>query len=362
MKEIRAILAAYQALDLKSQKVALALVVRVEGSSYRRAGARMLVVDNGTWTGGISGGCLEGDALRKANHAIHMQNPSIVTYDTTQDDDKQIGVGLGCNGIIDVMFIPIDPNDKHNAISLLQKVSSDRDTRILLTITHGDLDAERGFGHSWIYDPDNERNLNEDWRDAIDEIRSKNRSSTITLPNEMGDSVKVFVEVIKPAIQLYICGGNYDIYPLVRIASELGWEVQIQANPNKLHQDAFKLAKKVWTKQEMPDGFDSQSAVLLMAHDFNTDKENLQKYIATEASYIGLLGPKDRSEKILNELTEEGTLIPAELEEKLHYPTGLDLGAVNPEEIALSICAEIVAFFSGRNAKPLKLRAGKIYG
>lgn len=362
MKEIRSILTAYHALDHDNCRVALAVVVRVEGSSYRRAGARMLVVDNGTWTGGISGGCLEGDALRKANHAIHMQKPSIVTYDTTQDDDKQIGVGLGCNGIIDVLFIPIDPKEENNAISLLETASSDRETHTLLTVTDGELDRERGFGYSWIYEPDRDNGLSEDWHKALAEINRQKRSNSVTMLNDLGDPVRLFVEVIKPAIQLYICGGNYDIYPLVRIASELGWEVQIQANPSKLHQDAFKLAKKVWTKQEMPDGFDSRSAVLLMAHDFKTDKENIIRYISTDASYIGLLGPRVRSEKILNELVEDGMPFPAELEEKLHYPTGLDLGAVNPEEIALSICAEIVAFFSGRDAKPLKLREGKIYG
>lgn len=362
MKEIRSILAAYHALDHDSCQVALAVVVRVEGSSYRRAGARMLVVSNGTWTGGISGGCLEGDALRKANQAIHLQKPSIVTYDTTQEDDKQIGVGLGCNGIIDVLFIPIDPREKNNAISLLERISSVRKTQILLTVTQGELDEERGFGHTWLYNSDIDHGLSEAWVDCIEDIRNKKISKSVTLPKDKGDPVRIFVEVIQPAIQLYICGGNYDIYPLVRIATELGWEVHVQANPNKLHPEAFKFAKKVWTKQEMPEGFDSRSAVLLMAHDFKTDKENVIRYFLTEASYIGLLGPRVRSEKILDELAEDGMVIPHELEEKLHYPTGLDLGAVNPEEIALSICAEIVAFFSGRDAKPLKMRDGKIYG
>jgi len=362
MKEIRAIIDAYHAIDHERHKVALAVVVRVEGSSYRRAGARMLVVDNGTWTGGISGGCLEGDALRKAYHAIHMQKPSMVTYDTTQDDDKQVGVGLGCNGIIDVLFIPIDQRDEDNAIKLLEKVVADRRMNILVTVTEGEIDEYRRFGYSWLYNPLEDEFLDEDWISALEEIYHKKRSNTISMPNEYGGQTKLFVEVIQPAIQLYICGGNYDIYPLIRIASELGWEVQVQANPNKLHPDAFKLSKKIWSKQETPTGVDSRSVLLLMAHDFKTDKENVRNYISSNAPYIGLLGPKVRSEKILRELAEDGVDISPEQVGKLHFPTGLDLGAVNPEEIALSICAEVIAFFSGRDAKPLKLRKGKIYG
>src|SRR6185437_4676671 len=110
MKEIRTIVDAWKTIDLHETRAALATVVRVEGSSYRRAGARMLVLDNGTYLGGISGGCLEGDALRRAQKGIALGHPSVITYDTTHDDD-QIGVGLGCQGIIDVLFTPLRPGD-----------------------------------------------------------------------------------------------------------------------------------------------------------------------------------------------------------------------------------------------------------
>src|SRR5437870_12934040 len=116
MKEIRSIINAYNKIDFTSVKAALATVVRVEGSSYRRTGARMLVLDNGTYLGGISGGCLEGDALRRAQKAIIQDKPSIITYDTTQDDGHQIGVGLGCNGIIDVLFMPLHNEDENNPV------------------------------------------------------------------------------------------------------------------------------------------------------------------------------------------------------------------------------------------------------
>src|ERR1700759_4259236 len=107
MKEIKAIVAAYDKMDKSRTAAALATVVRVEGSSYRRTGARMLVMDDGVWIGGISGGCLGGDALKRARLAITNAKPTLVTYDTTEGDAYQIGVGLGCNGIIDVLFTPL---------------------------------------------------------------------------------------------------------------------------------------------------------------------------------------------------------------------------------------------------------------
>ncbi len=141
MKEIKSILKAYQHVDHATTRAALATVVRVEGSSYRRTGARMLVMDNGTWVGGISGGCLEGDALKRARLAIAKTQASLVTYDTTNDDEHQIGVGLGCNGIIDVLLAPIEPGDPNSPLAILESVVSDRrQTNVLLTITK--LDGE----------------------------------------------------------------------------------------------------------------------------------------------------------------------------------------------------------------------------
>src|SRR5450755_4067387 len=135
MKEIRAIINAYEKMEKATTNAALATVVRVEGSSYRRTGARMLVTDDGVWVGGISGGCLEGDALKRARLAIAKSEPSLVTYDTTEDDAYQIGVGLGCNGIIDVLFTPLDNRDEQNPVRLLSGLMDKRQPSIVITIT-----------------------------------------------------------------------------------------------------------------------------------------------------------------------------------------------------------------------------------
>ncbi|NNF23112.1 MAG: XdhC family protein, partial [Saprospiraceae bacterium] len=133
MKEIRKIIEDYD-FNKSFLKCSLVSVVHVEGSSYRRVGARMLVYENGVCLGGISGGCLEGDALRKAQKAIYSDSPTVVRYDTSQDDEHQIGVGLGCRGIIDVLITPIDKNDPDNQIEVLRKCLDKRYPQVILTV------------------------------------------------------------------------------------------------------------------------------------------------------------------------------------------------------------------------------------
>lgn len=133
MKEIIDIVAAYDEAKKQGKKTALATVVLVEGSAYRRAGARMLITEDGQLTGAISGGCLEGDALRKARLVILQQEPMLVTYDTTDDDDAKLGVGLGCNGIIHILIEPIS-DDPKSSINLLKTVLNSRRHAVLVTL------------------------------------------------------------------------------------------------------------------------------------------------------------------------------------------------------------------------------------
>ena len=121
MKEFQTILNAYTQSVSEGKRVALATLVHVDGSSYRRPGARMLVSEEGELTGAISGGCLEGDALQKAMLVMAQQQSRIVTYDTTDEDDDTLGVGLGCNGIIQVLMEPIRPEDTDNQLEFLKR-------------------------------------------------------------------------------------------------------------------------------------------------------------------------------------------------------------------------------------------------
>lgn len=368
MKEIRQIVEAYGQIDFSKNKVALATVARVEGSSYRRSGARMLVLDNGTYLGGISGGCLEGDALRRAQKAIAANQPSVVTYDTTRDDHSQIGVGLGCNGIIDVLFTPLDPSDAANPISLLRDRAYGREPRLLATITGFDAHPE-ALGKAIPFE--NQAQWRRDFivpelaeavlSDALLCLKSS-KTQTILYKTASGDEVRVCLEVLMPATHLVLFGSNNDIYPMARIGKELGWDVSVMANPLKVEKSLFALpAKVLHPKGEEQPVIDPYTAIILMAHDYKTDFQNLQNLRGSQARYIGLLGPRKRAQKMFDALETDGNPISGNDMERIFAPAGLDIGALTPEEIALSIAAEIRACFAGRPGGSLRLRKGAIH-
>jgi xanthine dehydrogenase accessory factor len=354
MKEIKNSISFYDNLknDCKLAS-ALATVVRVEGSSYRRTGARMLVCENGTWMGGISGGCLEGDALKKARMAIFKGKPTLVTYDTTKDDEHQIGVGLGCNGIIDVLFVPLNYADNTNPIEILRPIlNNSRLRKIFLSITKISESHAEYLGKTIMYNSENDLSIFKSLFDISKlqiVLNQMNSSQTIDIDNE----TRLFVEVIVPPLHVFVFGHQYDLYPLANMVLEMGWELTIIAETVKI-----KGKYQVVDPQHFDFNLiDKNSAVILMAHSLITDKNNLAQVVFSNAKYIGLLGPKSRSVRIFEELTAEKQLIfTDELKTRIFAPVGLDLGATNPEAIALSIVAEIKMVFSGRSGQSLRDR------
>src|SRR5687768_8745665 len=122
MKDFKTIVNEYQKIDFTQRKAALATVVKVRGSSYRSPGARMLITDDGKWVGSISGGCLEGDALRKARQVMSSNAPMTVTYDTREESNQNLGIGLGCNGVIDVLIEPINHDGVNNPVDTFKEI------------------------------------------------------------------------------------------------------------------------------------------------------------------------------------------------------------------------------------------------
>jgi xanthine dehydrogenase accessory factor len=360
MKEIRAILEAY---DRKSPdtRAALATVVHVEGSSYRRTGARMLIQDNGTWVGGISGGCLEGDALKRARLVMAQGKPAMVTYDTTDDDGYQIGVGLGCNGIISVLLTPIDPAAAPTTIDRLRTCAcGPRQTNVLLSVLQSNVPNVPTGMMLRYEDPESIIHLNNNTSEAdIQSFIEKGESGTVTL-NVPGGRLEVFVEVMHPVPHVVLMGQQYDVNPMVRLVNELGWQATVIANPQKVSQALFSTANALIAPADFDQiQIDDQTAFVLMAHDYNTDAANLPRALATGAPYVGVLGPRVRTERMFSELAAAGT--PVQETNQLHAPIGLDIGAVSPEEIALSVMAEIRAALSGREGSFLRLRQSPIH-
>jgi xanthine dehydrogenase accessory factor len=366
MKEIEKIVECYQKINWEKEQAALGTVVKVEGSAYRRIGARMFVNSNGQWVGGISGGCLEGDALKQAQIAMMKNKSSIVVYDTMEDDPHQIGVGLGCNGRIEVLLTPIEQQDKGNQLEFLQKIIHQRHSTILLQILNTNSGNALLRGKFFTLD------TLEDLSTAIDvdlealetkiqTVFYKRKSKVFTLVNAASQEYEILFEIIHPKIKLVCIGDNYDVDAFMRIANELGWEIHVAGKQRKLSKVVYQIAKKVYSLEEAKGiEMDEYTAVVLMSHDYKTDLSLLQTYINKDIPYIGLLGPKKRMLKMQEELSKNGVPVDLERLSNLYSPIGLDIGAENPEEIALSIAAEIVAVFRERNGAFLKTRTGTI--
>ncbi len=365
MKEIKSILKLYNSLKNSGEKCAIAQVVRVEESSYRREGARMLVFESGVFEGGISGGCLEGDALRRSQIAILKQQPSIVTYDTSKENE--IGVGLGCNGIIDVLISPISENS--STLKMLQKCVSDRGFHIIATVTALNCDDESIIlGSSFYYDKDSKsledcghEGLRDFLKDKIEDVLENQKSKSYHFEEDKVKA-KVFIELIPPQFHLAVYGDNYDVYPILELAKLMDWEVSLTGNIQKLKKEKLQSVKNIFPKNlDSRPVIDDRTAVILMAHDYKTDYNNLQKLIKSPAPYIASLGPRKRFEKMVAAYKSDGREFSKQEMQRIFAPCGLEIGANTPEEIAVSLFSEILSVFSDKKGGMLREKKGPIH-
>jgi len=346
--------------------MALATVVHVEGSSYRRPGARMLVTEDGELTGAISGGCLEGDALRKALLAIHQQQNKLVTYNSMDEEDHTIGVQLGCNGIVHILFEPVDVTKENHPVALLEKAAAQKRNSVLITLFSLDRHQPQGGTCKLITteacygDMDTaiaERLTDQDIATAL----AAGRAIVKTPFSEQLPSA--LLDVIQPPVELIIAGAGNDAFPLVQIAGVLGWNVTV-TDGRKTHAtaDRFPTARVIAAKPEALTSsleITPHTVFVLMSHNYNYDLAMLKELVTTDAGYIGVLGPKQKLQRMLADIHMQG--IDTGSLRHVYGPTGLDIGAEAAEEIALSIVAEIKAVLAGKNAARLRDKQGFIH-
>ncbi len=363
MKEIKDIIVAFDEAQKQNKQTALATVVHVEGSSYRRPGARMLVTEDGQLTGAISGGCLEGDALRKALLAMKQQKPMLVTYDTMDDDDAKLGIGLGCNGIIHVLIEPIDSSDSSNPVHVLKSVSEDRQKSVLVTLFSLENKKDIQHGTCLLIKEDGKTidTLPVLREVVITDAKKILASQTSSFKNYISEThnITAFIEVINPPVSLIIIGAGNDAIPLVKMAAILGWETTVvDGRPGYATQERFVKATRIMISK--PENvlerliMDEQTAFVLMTHNYNYDMAMLRHLIQKKVMYLGMLGPRKRMKRMVDELNEEGIEITSKQLSVIHSPVGLDIGAETSEEIAISIVAEIKTIFTGRKGNSLK--------
>ena len=371
MKETRDILNRAEEMTRKDGSMVLATVVHLEGSSYRRPGARMLVSDDGELTGAISGGCLEGDALQKALTVLHHGKARVVTYDTMDEDDP-FGVGLGCNGILQVLMEPVGKNDPCSPIELLRRTIAERKHSVLATLYS--LEDRKGpqpgtcllLDHDGVWTgslPDKE--LDEAVRVDMQKSLAGMRSSFHHYRSSSGP-MNAFLEYIPPPVSLVVVGAGNDAQPLVSLSKSLGWETTVvDGRSSHASLDRFgsgcrvmvSRPEEVWEQTET----DRRTAIVLMTHNYVYDKAVMKSLLGKEFGYLGMLGPKRKSERMIEELRREGETLPPEVLDRLYAPVGLNIGAEGPGEIAVSVVAGICAAMSDRPGTPLRNLEGSIH-
>jgi xanthine/CO dehydrogenase XdhC/CoxF family maturation factor len=370
MKEIIDIVDAHERARKEGKKTALATVVLVEGSAYRKAGARMLITEDGQLTGAISGGCLEGDALRKARMVILQQEPLLVTYDTMDDDDAKLGVGLGCNGVIHILIEPI-LDVSENPINLLKQIIVNRGGAVLVTLFSLEDKKAPQPGTILCLTKDNV-NINKtdslpfredlivDAKNVLESRQSENKVYNHSL------EYTAFIEHVKPLISLVVIGAGNDAIPLNKLASVLGWNITvIDGRNNYALPERFPWANRVIVSR--PENvlsyleLNEWTAFVLMTHNYNYEITLLKDLLSLPLPYIGILGPKKKLERMLSEIEDGGQTITDDQLNSIFGPVGLDIGSESPEEIALSIVAEIKAVLSSRKGYSLKYKPVSIH-
>jgi len=369
MKEIKEIIRAFDEAQQQEKKTALATVVHVEGSSYRRAGARMLITEEGQLTGAISGGCLEGDALRKALLVMTQQKTMLVTYDTMDEDDATLGVGLGCNGIIQVLIEPIDVSKENNQMQFLKAIAGQRQSSVLVTLFSLQDKKAQQPGTCLLIKENTIAGYSPFFNEQlIHDAQSAFENHTISFKNYISEkeSYTAFIEFIKPPVSLIILGAGNDVMPLVQMADVLGWEsTVVDGRPGYAKKERFTSACQVLVSK--PENvldkltIDDQTVFLLMTHNYNYDLAMLRALLNKDIVYIGSLGPRKKLDRMLNELSEEGITLSEKQRSMIYGPVGLDIGAEAPEEIALSILAEIKAVLANKQGQSLRATSEEIH-
>lgn len=362
MKELQEIVKAYDDASARGLKAALATVVHVEGSAYRHEGARMLVTENGELTGAISGGCLEGDALRKARLAILESRNTLVTYDTTDDDDATMGVGLGCNGVIQVLLEPLNPGDECNPINLFRSFLAKRQDAVLGTFfsLQNKLGPQPGTSILITSDRRQRGSVDNAVKDAFLADSDKVLKGAESVIVNYHNNITGFIEYLKPPVHLLVFGAGNDAIPLAQFAHILGWEVSVtDGRANYVTTNRFPFAKVlVSSPEQCLSGLviDRWTVAVLMTHNYNYDIAALGQLLQLDLKYIGALGPKKKLQRMLDELKENEIQFSGDKLNIVFGPTGLDIGSETPEEIALSIVSEIKAVLSNRTGTSLKFR------
>lgn len=374
MSNILKLLDALNQLEITNEPAVLATVVKVEGSAYRRPGARMIIRQIGSSIGTVSGGCLESDLSKKAWWLTEGGEPVIRTYSTgvagdDAGDEEELAFGLGCNGTVHILLERFDSVHACLPAALLRQIQIYREPVVLATVISSNSKAVKIGEHAAIsarglLNLKLERFYEQDLLMENMQATMEMRRTNIQRYRKGEVETEILLEYMPVPLKLVIFGAGHDAQPLVSMAKLHGWDVTvIDARRHFARRDRFPEADQVLNiTLEAP--FETTSllagaAVVIMTHSYSQDRHWLEQSLLSNPMYIGQLGPRRRTERLLDDIGPQSRMLPAY--NRMQYPMGLDIGADYPESVALSVLAEIIGHMNGRDCRPLKDRTAPIH-
>ena len=363
----KAVLDAVRDAVADDRPAVVATVVDVEGSAYRRPGAKMLVEPTGSGHGHITAGCLEDEVFDLASDVLDAGEPRIETYDLTADDDNDVwGMGVGCNGLIEVLLEPLTETYR----PAVEAFFGGRDVAVV-TVIDGDRTVFEQ-GDRAYYHPDTGRLTAPDGSETTEwpaaslsgpaaELAGRGAADTVTV----GDGVEVFVDGLAAPQELVVFGTGHDVGPVTEFAAKNDFRVTVVGFRGAVDlAGKFPAADRVVTTSPPTIAedldLDGRTHAVVMTHNFVDDRLTVQSLLEADVPYIGLMGPRERFEEMLEAFEEAGDPLDGDLS-TLYTPVGLDLGGGSPFQIAHSIVAEVLAVSNGRTPRHLKTREGPIH-
>ena len=312
---------ANQKATKKGLKTVMASLVALNGSSYRKPGVRMLIVEDGTMVGAVSGGCVEKEILRQSETVFDTNESKMMTYGGRYR--------LGCEGMLFILIEPFNPNDEF--IAEFDKTVKDR----------------KSFHIKTYYSKSAGENANWGSLISFENKKSFGFSKDQISENMVSSKFSVFEQKLAPCFRLVIVGSEHDAVKLSLFASYLGWEVVVVTNAtNQQTRNDFPGVQQliqVEPNQLNLNRVNEQTAIVFMTHSYAKDLQYLLALKDTNPIYIGFLGPYNRREKIISDLIEQYPEVEDSFLEKMYGPAGLNIGAETSQEIAVSICSEILS-------------------
>lgn len=340
----------------KGKRAALATVVRVRGSAYRHEGAKLAVAEDGSAAGNVSGGCLEQDVREVALQVIQKRHPELRSYCSSTDEIAAWDLGVGCEGQVDVLVEPADVRPEERALlegrrafAICRELpgKGEKPGQERLVVTNGA--AEGDFGA----------------KELNDRVTAKAREQLETGASGIHEIAgrAVFIDVLIPPPQLIVLGAGDDARPLVRFAADVGFRVVVaDRRPGLLTHERFPAAALLVESagSELAEvlPLDAECYAVVMNHNFADDQAYVRALLKSPVGYVGMLGPRQRTERILRNLEAGGGPVD---EGRVYGPVGLDIGTDGAEQVALAVIAEILAVRSGRRARSLRERRVAIH-